>query len=326
MIERLFNASWYGWFQWTWLLYPLTVLVSTITKHKRKAFLNSKPQPFSVPVIVVGNITIGGTGKTPVVQSLVRYLQSLGHTPGIVSRGYGGSLERFPHIITSDDNSKVVGDEPFMLSQSLGVPVVVDPIRTRGVERLIELGVSVIISDDGLQHYQMHRDYEICVIDGSRGLGNQQIMPVGPLREGVSRLSSVDYVLTSKSQLSENSFQIEPVCWVNVKTQAQVALSALRINDEAMAIAGIGNPEKFKQTLSELDIHVEHKWFPDHYAYNKSDFKVLPPQILMTEKDAVKINSFASKDMWYLQVAANLPQAFKNSIKRSLDNWVRDHG
>ncbi|GAA6133535.1 tetraacyldisaccharide 4'-kinase [Oceaniserpentilla sp. 4NH20-0058] len=326
MLERLFNASWYGWFQWTWLLYPLTILVSVITKRKRQTFLANNPQPFSVPVIVVGNITIGGTGKTPVVQSLVRYLQSLGYNPGIVSRGYGGSLDQFPHIITTDDSCDVVGDEPFMLSRSLGVPVVVDPVRTRGVKHLIEHGVSIVISDDGLQHYQMYRDYEVCVVDGSRGLGNQQIMPVGPLREGTDRLSSVDYVLTSESKLSDHSFQIEPVCWVNVKTQEQVAINALRINDGAMAIAGIGNPEKFKQTLSELNIHVEHKWFSDHYAYSESDLNQLPSQILMTEKDAVKIKRFASKDMWYLQIAANLPQVFKNNIKYSLDNWVRDHG
>lgn len=326
MLERLFNLAWYGRIQWTWVLWPLSVLVSVITKRKRQAYLAASTKPYAVPVIIVGNITLGGTGKTPVVQSLVSYLQGLGYTPGVISRGYGGSLESFPHLIESKDDSSTVGDEPYMLFQSLGVPVVVDPIRTRGVSHIMQSGVDVIVSDDGLQHYQLHRDYEICVIDGSRGLGNGQLMPVGPLRENKTRLNTVDYVLKNESKVSDESFQVEPVAWINVKTGEQCQLAEFVVKADALVIAGIGNPDKFERTLNELGINCPHKWFADHYRYTQADVKGLAGQILMTEKDAVKIRPFASDDMWYLKISARLPDAFFQSVKLKLEQWKQDHG
>lgn len=326
MLERLFNASWYGKWQWTWCLWPLLLLVSYVTNKKRQQFLKQPPVRFSAPVIVVGNITIGGTGKTPVVQSVVRYLQGLGYKPGIVSRGYGGQLSQYPHLIAIDNSSAMVGDEPYMLFQSLQVPVVVDPQRRRGVERLLKEQVDVVISDDGLQHYQLHRDFEICVIDGFRGLGNQQLMPVGPLRESKERLNSVDYVLKTAQAMGENEFVICPEKWVSVKTGESKALNDLSVSDASIAIAGIGNPEKFRKTLLEIGVDVPCKWFPDHYLYKQSDFDNLPKQVIMTEKDAVKIKPFAHDDMWYLQVSAQLPSAFQSRIKYMLDQWVKDHG
>ncbi len=326
MLERLFNASWYGPWQWTWVLWPLALLVSFITKRKRQQFLASPPKAFSVPVIVVGNITIGGTGKTPVVQSLVRYLQEQGYKPGIISRGYGGELNRFPHLITQKDTSQQVGDEPFMMFQSLQVPVVVDPVRARGVACLLENDVNVVISDDGLQHYGLHRDIEICVIDGSRGLGNAQLMPVGPLREARSRLQSVDFVLQSQSTDAVSGFDVVPVAWVNVKTGEQLGVKELNVAADALAIAGIGNPSKFARTLNEMGVQCAHRWFPDHYAYKASDLAPLTGQVLMTEKDAVKIRAFATDDMWYLQIQASLSEVFLDSVKSKLEIWESQNG
>lgn len=326
MLERLFNLAWYGRVPWTWLLWPLAVLVRVVTTRKRQAYLSAPGASYDVPVIVVGNITIGGTGKTPVVQSIVQYLQGLGFRPGIISRGYGGTLDQFPHIIGAQDDSVRVGDEPFMLFQSLDVPVVVDPIRTRAVSCILEAGVDIIISDDGLQHYQLHRDYEVCVIDGSRNLGNGQLMPVGPLREHKSRLGTVDYVLTNALMESDFTFQIEPVAWVNVLTEEHVSLQNFKVASDALAIAGIGNPDKFKHTLAQLDVHCAHKWFADHHSYTADDLDGLANQILMTQKDAVKIKPFARDDMWYLKISAHLPDAFFQNLKLKLEQWKQNHG
>jgi tetraacyldisaccharide 4'-kinase len=301
-------------------------MVAFITKRKRQAYLMANTEPYPVPVIVVGNITLGGTGKTPVVQALVKYLQELGYRPGVISRGYGGSLDIFPHLIDAQDDSSKVGDEPYMLFQSLDVPVVVDPVRTRGVTHILKSGIDVIISDDGLQHYQLHRDYEVCVIDGSRGLGNGQLMPVGPLREGKSRLNSVDFVLKNDDLLSDSTFQVEPVAWVNVQAGTLCELDAFEVNADSVAIAGIGNPDKFKRTLVKLGIHCPHKWFADHYNYTQYDLNGLAKQLLMTEKDAVKIKPFASEDMWYLKVSACLPDVFYQHLKLKLQQWKQDYG
>ncbi|WP_283786636.1 tetraacyldisaccharide 4'-kinase [Bermanella sp. WJH001] len=326
MLERLFNAAWYGRIPWTWVLWPLLLLVLFVTKRKRQQYLALNSKPYDVPVIVVGNITLGGTGKTPVVQALVRYLQSQGYTPGVISRGYGGELTDFPHLIQNQDSSQKVGDEPFMLFQSLRIPVVVDPVRARAVPLILEKGVDVIISDDGLQHYGLHRDYEVCVIDGSRGLGNAQLMPVGPLREHRSRLQTVNYILSSDKNVDDNTFQIKPIAWVNLVTNEEQSLASFKSTDDALAIAGIGNPNKFLNTINELGIYCDHKWFPDHYDYKEQDLSGLTQQILMTEKDAVKIKQFAKSDMWYLKIAADLPAAFLHDLNIKLEQWKRDHG
>lgn len=326
MLERLFNAAWYGPWQWTWLLYPLAMLVGLITRSKRRQYLINPPEPFSVPVIVVGNLTIGGTGKTPVVQSLVKFLQEQGYKPGIISRGYGGNLTEYPHLISDQDTSQQVGDEPFMMYQALGVPIVVDPVRARGVQCVLKNDVNVVISDDGLQHYGLHRDIEVCVVDGSRGLGNGMLMPVGPLREDRERLNDVDFILQSQSDSQDEGFDVEPVAWVNVSSGEVLALDALTINPKAVAIAGIGNPAKFARTLDQIGVNCRCQWFPDHYDYKPEDLAGFSSQILMTEKDAVKIRGFATKDMWYLQIQARLPNTFLNSVRSRLEIWESENG
>lgn len=313
MLEQWVNQSWYGKFQWTRALWPLMSLYRSVVEKKRETFLLHPPQRVPLPVVVVGNITAGGTGKTPVVQTLVRKLVEEGYKPAIVTRGYGGNLQRFPHLITHDDSPISVGDEPFMMFSSLNIPVVVDPQRSRAAQYCYEqneLDVNVIICDDGLQHYALNRDIEFCVIDASREFGNGHLIPVGPLREPISRLTSVDFVVRNGGAGSDG-FILKPVAWVNLKTSETIAADALhgRIKDSAVkAIAGIGNPERYFQTVKSLGIQCDTESFPDHYDFKPQDFDD-QSVYLMTQKDAVKVKPFASEKMWYLEVSADLPAA-----------------
>jgi tetraacyldisaccharide 4'-kinase len=330
VLEKMFLAAWYGASKWTYVLWPLMLVYRYVVVAKRKAFLVAKNQAtndatdsgsaaHNVPVIVVGNITVGGTGKTPIVQSLVRYLIINGYTPGIISRGYGGSLDTFPYLIQAVDSSALVGDEPYMLSHSLGVPVVIDPKRKNALKHIVSLGVDVVISDDGMQHYELPRDIEICVIDGARGLGNQKLIPVGPLREPLNRLDSVDFNLESSAELSNNTFLIEPVSWVNVKAGARVSLDQFKVDSDAVAIAGIGNPGKFFNTLKVMGVKCKCMPFSDHHPYTYEDTDKIQGQILMTEKDSVKIRPFARDDMWYLEISAKLSDTFYERFAQKLN-------
>jgi tetraacyldisaccharide 4'-kinase len=311
-------ASWYGGVQWTRLLWPVMWLFAFIVKGKRQAFIESEKVKTPKPVVVVGNITVGGTGKTPLVQALVAQLQRQGLRPGIISRGYGSTVTTFPYLITQSDSSILVGDEPFMLFHSLNVPVVIDPKRKQALDFISQMDVDVILSDDGMQHYGLPRDIEICVLDGARGTGNGCLLPVGPLREPVARLKAVDFVLYSGKSGRAEYFDFKPMAWVNVKSGKALPLNALSIQENAIAIAGIGNPQKFATTLSLININCPLKPFSDHYAYKKDDFKAMHGQILMTEKDAVKIMPFAHENMWYLQIQAQLHPAFVEQFTKKL--------
>lgn len=341
--EKLIMASWYGSWQWTRIFWPLMWLFAFIGNQKRAAFLVSKQhaKPYLVPVVVVGNITVGGTGKTPVVQSLVAELKSMGLKAGIVSRGYGGTCDVYPHLLIESDSADQVGDEPLMLFQSLNIPVVVDPDRNQALQRILECNVDVVISDDGMQHYKLDRQMEICVLDGKRGLGNALLLPVGPLREPPQRLESVDFVLHNQGEKllplpkgimpSESAFIIEPVSWVNVLTGESIALNTLNVNASTKAIAGIGNPQKFFDSLRQINISVEEVPYADHYGFSESDMNDLQGQVLMTQKDAVKLTPFAKQakheNMWYLQIHAQLNTEFMAKFKTQLQKIMEStHG
>lgn len=311
MLERAINRAWYGGFPWTWVLLPLMALYAYVVGKKRS---QRNLATVATPVIVVGNITVGGTGKTPLTEALVNLLADKGLRVGIISRGYGASQREFPHLIVPTDVAKSVGDEPYMMYRTLGVPIVIDPDRPRALDRVRQEGVDLVLSDDGMQHYQLARDLEICVLDGKRGLGNGQLLPVGPLRESKERLNTVDYVLTygAKGNLG---FSIEPICWVNVKTGEEVLPDDFKLMPNHCAIAGIGRPEKFFETLATMNMKVNStRAFPDHYDYEPNDLIGLADQILMTEKDAVKVEGFASKNMWFLRISAKLSEPFKRDF------------
>lgn len=305
-----------------YLLLPLEWLFRLVVTLRRR-WLQKRAMPQLTPIIVVGNINLGGTGKTPLVIALVRWLQAQGYKPGVVSRGYGGREQDAPRVVTASSRAEEVGDEPLLIAQATGCAVVVGPDRVGGVARLeADFGCNIIVSDDGLQHYALSRDIEIVVVDGARGLGNGHCLPVGPLREPAWRLNTADIlVVTGESSLrwSRQAYRLrlEPGKLVNLKTGATRPASEFSV--AVHAVAGIGNPRRFFTTLIELGMRPVTHSFPDHHPFTPSDLAFgdsLP--VIMTEKDAVKCRAFANEDLWYLPVTAALPADFFAGFEQKL--------
>lgn len=318
-----------------WLLLPLNWLFVALS-YLRKALyqvriLSSYRAP--VPIIVVGNISVGGTGKTPVTEALVQWLKNQGHRPAIISRGYGGQGP-FPQAVTASSLASAVGDEPKLLAERTGVPLVVGPNRKHAIEQLLLRypDISVIVSDDGLQHYALQRDVEIVVVDGERGCGNGWRLPLGPLREPVSRLSDADFIVQNgagnNSLLATQGykvwpFSLKPSAWRRVDNQQPVELAP----GDYAAVAGIGNPQRFFTTLSTmLESNTAIKvvktvGFADHHPFSEADFKAystLTGGVLMTEKDAAKCQPFAAQNWYYLPVSAEFELAFWQQLAQQL--------
>lgn len=287
------------------LLAPLGWLMALIVLLRRRLYRHGlrRSERLPVPVIVVGNIFIGGTGKTPLVIWLCQRLQALGHRPGIVLRGYGGRAEAWPQRVQADSDPELVGDEAVLLARQAAVPVAAGPQRAQAAALLVEAGCNVIISDDGLQHYALARDAEIAVIDASRGLGNGRCLPAGPLREPRQRLASVDLIIANggASSLTPYSFELVPEPLQPLHSDAGVAPKQGPVH----AVAGIGNPQRFFDQLRRLGFEpIEHP-FPDHHRYRADELNFadkLP--ILMTAKDAVKLTGPMAGRCWVLPVRA----------------------
>ncbi|MBW5290578.1 MAG: Tetraacyldisaccharide 4'-kinase [Candidatus Ruthia sp. Asou_11_S2] len=277
-------------------------------------------QKFKYPVIVVGNITVGGTGKTPIVIALAQYFKQQGRQVGIVSRGYGGAHHQGSLLVNKDTNVHLSGDEPLLIALQTELPVMVNKNRAQAVKDLInQCQVDLIISDDGLQHYKMDRDVEIAVVDGTRRFGNGFFLPAGPLRESTTRLKSVDFVINNASLCAgEFSTELALKMFVNVKTGEEKPLDYFK-GKYCHGVAGIGYPQRFFDALIGLSINLESHIFADHYAYQQSDlaFEDNHP-ILMTAKDCVKCRQFANNQMWYLQVEANLSDDFLKKLNAKL--------
>ncbi|UQB41407.1 tetraacyldisaccharide 4'-kinase [Thiomicrospira microaerophila] len=326
------------WLQADWrstCLKPLSWWVCRIAKARLKGFETHPPQSPGL-VIVVGNIVVGGTGKTPFIIWLVKRLTLAGYRVGVIARGVGGKASSWPQIVTEDSKANEVGDEPVLLAQKLGCPVVVAPKRAQALERLLkDFQVDMVISDDGLQHYELARDIELVMLDASRpnqGLGNGLCLPAGPLREPISRLSKVDFVVFNGMRPDELNFkarfvgsmQLKPVRFVSVlNAEIHQSISAFK-GQQGYAVAGIGHPERFYASLMSLNIETEQLSFPDHHAFRKSDFAGLDPEkpLFMTSKDAVKCKSFAKGNWWVLEVEPTcdpaLEQALMEIIKQGL--------
>lgn len=273
-----------------------------------------------VPVIVVGNITVGGTGKTPLVIWLAQHLRELGYKPGIISRGYGGRASEWPQPVTPQSDPVQVGDEPVLLASRTGCPLWVGPDRPGAAQALLAAAdCDILISDDGLQHYALERDLEIVVIDGARGLGNGLSLPAGPLRERPSRLTRVDLVIANgESPLTDYRMVLEPGHLVNLGSPSlRVELDYFR-DQPVHAMAGIGNPERFFGTLRRAGLQLQAQPFPDHHRFSEAEITprdALP--VIITEKDAVKCSPFAHRRHWYLEVSANPdPGAIQQLDKR----------
>jgi len=317
-----------------WFLLPFSVLFRVLFLI-RKFFYKSGLLPtitVPAPLIVVGNITVGGTGKTPVVIALVNYLKQKGFQPGVVSRGYGGTANDFPLLVSGNSPVSETGDEPMLIFKSTGVPVLIDPKRARAAKLLtLDGACDVIISDDGLQHFAMGRDFEIIVVDGERLFGNQQLLPVGPLREPIDRLKFSDLIVintpkkkaeefvkqfTGNKSVVEMTLQRSSVVGVSSNNLGQVPQPGTKVH----AVAGIGNPQRFFSTLEEMGFNIIKHVFEDHYDFKESDFNFsdsLP--IIMTEKDAMKCFSFKNDKLWCLPVTADLDESFYKEIDKFLE-------
>ncbi|WP_022962393.1 tetraacyldisaccharide 4'-kinase [Halopseudomonas pelagia] len=321
--------AWYQSSPWLRLLRPLSVLYAAVASRRRQRFLSDPSLVWRapVPVIVVGNITLGGTGKTPMCIWLICYLQSLGLRPGVISRGYGANkVVGFPHLIAPlIDQPGEVGDEPLLIARRCAVPVVIDPDRPAAARHLLaNADVDVIISDDGLQHYALGRDVEILMLDAARGLGNARCLPEGPLREPARRLASVDLVVSNglaADTAGTFAMQLAPTELVNLRSGERLAPQSWRAGREVEAIAGIGNPQRFFSTLEGLSLQPHGHAFPDHAQYTVDSFAACDPAkpLIMTEKDAIKCAGFARDNWWYLSIDASLGDAFVSALQQRLD-------
>ena len=267
----------------------------------------------SVPVIVVGNITVGGTGKTPLVIWIAELLKQAGYKPGIISRGYGGIASSWPQQVREDSDSRVVGDEAKILARRANCPVAVGPIRVDSANALIEhYQCDIIISDDGLQHYALERDIEIAMVDGERRYGNRHLLPAGPLREPVSRLETVDMVVCNGlASVDEYPFKVEGIEAVNILDESKKVLLESFVKQPLHAIAGLGNPSRFFSHLQKFGLKFEPHVFPDHFAYTQKDIQFSDDKrVLMTEKDAVKCTMIVNEEHWYVPIRAQMTERF----------------
>ncbi|MGA4636715.1 tetraacyldisaccharide 4'-kinase [Pseudomonas solani] len=308
--DRLLDA-WYRGHPGLVLLRPLEALYRLVVKRKRAAFLAGEGSIYRapVPVMVVGNITVGGTGKTPMILWLIEHCRSHGLRVGVVSRGYGANPPTLPWRVRAEQGADIAGDEPLLIVQRSGVPLVIDPDRGRAVEALLAEGpLDLVLSDDGLQHYRLARDIELVLIDAARGLGNGRCLPAGPLREPAQRLESVDAVLYNGADSGPggaHGFRLRPTALVNLQSGERVALDHFPPGQALHAVAGIGNPQRFFTTLEALNWRPVPHAFADHASFGAAELQFSPAlPLVMTEKDAVKCRAFAAADWWYLAVDA----------------------
>lgn len=334
--DKFFNRVWYEHSKWRWSLIPFSWLFALLTALRRHLYRVGilRARDAGQPVIVVGNITAGGTGKTPVTIWLAESLKSRGLKPGIVSRGYGGRVGRDPRQVTDTSDPAVVGDEPLLMARRIVCPVAVHPDRVAAARLLAAMGCDVIVTDDGLQHYRLKRQFEIAVVDGARGFGNEWLLPAGPLREPVSRLRTVDRVMVQ----GRGNSRVEELAAGNSNVTHFVlavrAVHDLRGRSTVMldeftgrsvhAIAAIGNPQGFFDLLKAHGLDVIPHVFADHAILTKSDLEFGDGyDVIMTEKDAVKCGSFAPRHCWYVEVDVVLDAEVNTSWLDELAEQVR---
>jgi len=323
------------WYQPTmgllaYLLMPFAWLFGLLTFIRRQMYMRGvfKSQRFNVPVIVVGNIAVGGTGKTPFVIWLAQFLREQGLRPGIVSRGVGAKDNKQPLSITLQTSAVDAGDEPLLLAQRTGCPVVTCRDRAKAVELLLaNHQCDVIISDDGLQHYSLQRDIEIAMIDGLRLHGNGCLLPAGPLRESISRLNAVDLVIVNGGNKTDSYYMTIKSDRVVAMTDVQASFDLSYLTGKKLhAVAGIGNPQRFFTLLRNQGLHVVEHVYPDHHDFQISDFVRMDDYpIIMTEKDAVKCTAFADQRFHYLRVTTDVNAACQDALLLKLKPWRSSH-
>ncbi|MEE9451484.1 MAG: tetraacyldisaccharide 4'-kinase [Gammaproteobacteria bacterium] len=311
--SNLVNYLWYQQNRWFYLLVPASAIYRGIVFLRRCLYRShiKKNHSFTVPIVVVGNVTVGGNGKTPFVIFLAELLKNNNYKPGIVIRGYGGKAKAYPAVVTMDSDPFEVGDEPLLLAKRTACPVVVAPKRAEAVKLLLQRSdCDIVISDDGLQHYALARDIEIALVDGLRKFGNGFCLPAGPLREPVSRLQSVNYVVT-QGRADDNNYdmQLKPGDFINLADPTQHKAPDSFAGKTLHAVAGIAHPQRFFTQLKSMGLTIVEHAFPDHHNFQSGDFEK-DALIIMTEKDAIKCRQFATENFWYLPVTAEISPRF----------------
>jgi len=325
------KKQWLQFTPWHILLTPFSFVFLALSVGRQYLYQRGWIKSFrlAVPVLVVGNINVGGTGKTPLVIWLAEQLKSLGYRPGIISRGYGGDATTVQAVF-AHSNPEQVGDEPLLLAKRTGCPVFVGANRVKVGQALLAsfTECNIIISDDGLQHYRLQRDVEIAVVDGATGFGNGALLPAGPLRESLSRLHYVDaLVVNGQSQLDliqalkPIEMQLQATNFYNLLDPNKVCGIADFTGKQVLAVAGIGNPQRFFQQLQVMGLKFKSQAYADHYAFQALDFAEAEADIVvMTEKDAVKCAAFAKANFWVLPVTAVVEARLLSLILNKLNN------
>lgn len=323
-LEKWLTKKWYQReFSFALLpLLPLSWLFYFLQMVRKIAYQKSWLPSYavSVPVIVVGNITLGGNGKTAFVIWLAKWLQQKGFKPGIILRGVGASQNRTPTLISENDDPKEMGDEAILLARQTKLPVVIGKARVEAAKHLINTNpCDIIISDDGLQHYRLKRNIEFLLIDEMRQFGNQKLIPAGPLREPLSRITSTDFVIT-RGNNAENAIHYKPLHFVNIKDNQLIKPLDFFTGVDANVVTAIGNPYQFIHLLSSLKIKSHAKFFPDHHQYQQTDFDLQHHHfpLIMTAKDAVKCQTLVNDNAWYLEIETIVSDALQNKIAAKL--------
>ena len=318
LAERV-SRAWYRDSAWLLPLRPLGALTARVAR-RRLGQLRKGPEAAPVPVLVVGNITVGGTGKTPLVIALCQGAAARGLKVVVISRGYGARPPSLPWTVDAGQSAAEAGDEPLLISHATDAIVIIDPRRPRALEAALTHGPDLVISDDGLQHYPLGRSAEIAVVDARRGLGNGRCIPAGPLREPASRLDHVDWVVVNGEGPFRHAgavpMQLDAPWLENAATGQRVLLEAFAERyPQVHALAGIGDPERFFGLLRRSGFAVTAHPFPDHHAFVADDL-ALPGEapLIMTEKDLVKCRDFVTPRCWVLPVTATLPPGFIDQV------------
>lgn len=322
-IDRL----WYQQSKIAWLLLPFSFLFYLVVQCRRFAFRNHwlPSKSVSIPVVVVGNLTAGGAGKTPMILALIELLQRHGYRPGVVSRGYGGSYSSDFVWLHDEHLPDEVGDEPAMIYARTNVPVVVAKSRYEAAYQLEKSNlVDIILADDGLQHYPLQRDIELLMVDNTKRFGNTLLMPAGPLREPLSRLKDVDFIVSNGAAQSESEYSMN-LAYQNILSLTSMMPVNFDKTKPVVALAGIGNPRRFHDTLVAQQFQVvEFYEFADHKKFKEEDLRKIVQQghpVLMTEKDAVKCQHFSEdlkKSLFYMRVTAVLEPYFEQHFMNKL--------
>ncbi len=330
-LERAFNNAWYRGAKWTLIFLPMIPFVMLMTYLRRSFRPQSGFAALGAPVVVIGGLTAGGTGKTPTLITLARYLSGRGFRVGVVSRGYGRTTDDSSLLVSDEHTHDEVGDEPLLIKRSAPkTHVIVGKSRKKAAQSLIrEFGVHVILSDDGLQHYDLPRDFEVAVIDADRGLGNGWLLPVGPLREPRERLSSVDFVLERNGSVESRALSYAPKRFISLKTQQTLTVDEARDLFSGMSLVaatGLGQPAQFFAMLRHMGFEFTEVAVADHALLPLREIQEShdPQYVVVTAKDAVKLDNQACDNVWVIDVEAQLPEALMSSLEQLLDRVARN--